>query len=327
MFIAYMSQNGKNVTVSPRIASQGHNEPKWTKDVTVSLFEGSGIQNGIFSVNAMCTGCRKWSGGSLDTTNTKENMIYAIGPAWGLESDELDAPLRQHQVHDGFSMDLVRATGIGGVPVLSAGASAGNNTDSGSSDNSGDDHGPPFDFSPGVGAHALLMVLSFLIIFPGGYLFLRLFEKVWLHWSIQSLGTFVVILASAVGIAVSKKENRVSSIEPVVRDSSARDRQKLTTSFFLASENRRPASNPRHPRPPARRRLLVPRPYRPYHLPAHRHTREAYAGTPRPRPAYRHPGANQCMRRLQLCREQQTDYRICDCYGAHDYRGIRRDNV
>ena len=219
MFIAYKSENGQNVTLSPRIAG-GHFEPSHTKDVFVSLLDGSGIENNIFTINALCTGCRKWNGGELDVTSTSANMIWAIGPAWGLASDELDAPLRQHQLYDRFSMDLVQATGIAGVPVIAA-----SNSTSGSSGSSDDGDGRGWTVSPGVAAHALLMIVSFLILFPGGYLFLRIFEKVWLHWSIQSVGTLLVILASAVGIAVSKKDKLVSTTQ-----SNGRDRSLLRTS-------------------------------------------------------------------------------------------------
>lgn len=212
MFVAYASQDGKNVTISPRLGT-GHVEPQHTTDVTVSTFAGTGLQDGVYTINAMCSGCRKWNGGELDITDQRSPMIYALGPAWGLESNELDAPIRQHQINGGFSLNLVKATGIGGVPSFAAAIAVGGSDGDGNDD--GDDDGDNFFYSPGVGAHALLMIVSFLIIFPGGYLFLRVFEKVWLHYSIQSVGALFVLLGSAVGIAVSKKDNLVSILTPL----------------------------------------------------------------------------------------------------------------
>lgn len=96
MFIAYRSANGKNVTLSPRIGSS-HSEPVVTKDVVVTTLPGWGISNDTYIVNAKCSGCRKWHGGSLDLTSTQQPMIYAVGPDDSLQSDQQDAGIRRHQ--------------------------------------------------------------------------------------------------------------------------------------------------------------------------------------------------------------------------------------
>ncbi|RMZ91089.1 hypothetical protein DV736_g1672, partial [Chaetothyriales sp. CBS 134916] len=198
IFVVYASDDEQSVVVSPRLGL-GHVEPQHTDDVTVVLFSGSGITNHVFNVNGMCIGCRNWTGGSLNITSTSANMIWALGPAVNLASNDLNASIRQHQRHGNFDMNLVQATGIGGVPTIG--------TSSNSSSGSSDSDGPPgWDVSPRVAAHALLMILSFLIVFPGGFLFLRLFNRVWLHLGIQSFGALVVTLATAAGIAASKKD-------------------------------------------------------------------------------------------------------------------------
>ncbi|RMZ78317.1 hypothetical protein DV737_g3934, partial [Chaetothyriales sp. CBS 132003] len=198
IFVVYASEDGESVTVSPRLGL-GHVEPQHTDDVTVALFDGSGITNNVFNVNGMCIDCRNWTGGSLDITSKSASMIWAIGPAVSLTSDDLNATIRYHQVHGSFDMNLVQATGLGGVPILDT------STDS-SSGSSDSDVSAGWDVSPGVAAHALLMIVSFLVVFPGGFLFLRLFNRVWLHLGIQSFGAFVVTVATAAGIVASKKD-------------------------------------------------------------------------------------------------------------------------
>lgn len=96
MFIVYTAANGRNVTVSPRIAS-GRTEPTYTTDVSVVLLPGSGLINDTYVVNAKCQGCRKWKVGSLDLKSKTQPMIYAVGPGEYLQSDKLDAGIRRHQ--------------------------------------------------------------------------------------------------------------------------------------------------------------------------------------------------------------------------------------
>jgi hypothetical protein len=199
MFVTYASQEGNNVTVSPRLG-KGHVMPQHTNDVQVQVLEGSGIKNGTFVVNAKCTNCRTWDGGSLKTTSTSQPMIWAAGSAGELNTNDLNANIQQHQGYEHFSLDLTKASGVGGVPVVDASTS----TISSGSDIEGTEHWGASGF------HAFLMVAAFLIGFPGGYLLLRVFEKVWLHWGVQSAGLVLILLGMGVGIAISKRDHIVS---------------------------------------------------------------------------------------------------------------------
>ena len=203
MFVAYENGDRSNVTVSPRTTS-GHNPPEHTKDVNVTLLPGSGVVNNVFNVNAMCTGCRTWDSGSIDSKSTSQNMIWAIGPAWSLASDDLNAPIRQHQIQSTFALSMVAATGAAGVPGTSASVDSG---DTGDDDNG---FGPPVRPPGKVLAHSLLMIGSFLILFPGGYLVLRVFEKVLAHAAVQAVAMLLVIISTGLGVSISKGMKIVS---------------------------------------------------------------------------------------------------------------------
>lgn len=129
-------------------------------------------------------------------------MIFALGPDGSLNSDDLNANIGQHDSGSmgGFALNLKEATGPGGVPPAAALASSSGSQGGGSSHR-----------SISIGFHALLMVGGFLVVLPAGYLALRVLEKVWLHWGVQSFGLMVIVLGSVVGVAISKRESIVSS--------------------------------------------------------------------------------------------------------------------
>ena len=118
MFVAYSDANGQSkkrrppqyhaisltcnvdVTLSPRIGPQ-HNEPKFSKDINVSILAGTGITNGMFVVNAHCQNCKTWNGGSLDFSSKAQDWIYAIGPSQAsqpVKSDSTSATIPQHDI-------------------------------------------------------------------------------------------------------------------------------------------------------------------------------------------------------------------------------------
>lgn len=57
-------------------------------------------------------------------------------------------------------------------------------------------------------AHALLMILAFLIMMPSGILILHLFDSVRWHWVNQALATFVALVGGGVGISLSMGYNQ-----------------------------------------------------------------------------------------------------------------------
>ena len=187
--------------------------PQFTSAVSVTVLDGSGItggdnETGDYLINAHCTGCRHWgSGASIDTTSTAQPMIYAVGEAHSFfATDSANATIRQHQAFGHFSMDLKAATGRGGVPLDTS-------TQTGVDHKGDDDSGT----SLGSAFHAAIMTATFVLIFPAGAILLRLFERVWLHWMVQSLGVLLVFVGAIVGIYISEKHDKASQVSPIIR--------------------------------------------------------------------------------------------------------------
>lgn len=208
MFVVYRSaDNQGEPTVSPRTTT-GHNMPEYYNSTQINVLEASEVNSDNYVVQMHCASCRSWGDGTLDTNGKSQRFFYALGPSGDdLKSDDYNAVISQHPAHPKqFVLDVVAATGTNGVPSFTSDST--DNSDDGDND---DGPGGIGVTSPGVGFHAFVMSLAFSIIFPLGYLFLRLFEKVWLHYSLQAFGTVLVFLGVGSGIRVSKQESIVGS--------------------------------------------------------------------------------------------------------------------
>ncbi|KAK5080387.1 hypothetical protein LTS08_007685 [Lithohypha guttulata] len=207
MFVVYRSQDNQGEpTVSPRTTNY-HNMPEFYNETTVNVLEGSEVTNDKYVVRMHCKSCRNWGDGGLDTSGRRQRFFYALGPSGDdIKSDDSNARIDSHPGHPSqFMLDMVEATGTNGVPAFEMNDDASD--DSGDDD---DDRRGPFgsgDLSRGVAFHAFVMSFAFSIVFPLGYLFLRLFERVWMHYSIQAFGTLLVFAGVGSGIMVSKREN------------------------------------------------------------------------------------------------------------------------
>lgn len=131
-------------------------------------------------------------------------MIYAVGPRdVRLDTSSTDAALRRHDWYGRFEINMPQAISDDIKfqqlwPTKSDGASEVGNEH--------DDH----DFaSP---AHAVLMAGTFVILFPLGIVWLRIFGKVRLHWLTQAIGVLVIFIGAVTGILLSKQYNRVSKL-------------------------------------------------------------------------------------------------------------------
>lgn len=227
MFVVYESEGG-NTTVSPRLGT-GYIMPQYTDSVNVTVLEGSQVTSSSFIANFQCHDCRSWgNSGSVDVTSTSAPFIYAIGPSGTLQSNDQTAGINQHsETKNGWSLNMQQATGPGGIPLSGTSSSgSGNSSPNGSNNstnsnngndnnNNNDGDGGNIIYVPaGVLFHGGVMGLAFAIIYPLGYLFLRVFEKVWLHAGVQSFALLLTFLGVGSGIAVSKR-NQIVSLVPL----------------------------------------------------------------------------------------------------------------
>ncbi|KAG5937912.1 hypothetical protein E4U53_008112 [Claviceps sorghi] len=122
--IIYQSDDGTNVTFSPRVAYD-NSEPTYWPDMQYIVVQNStGIFGDYMYFTAMCTSqCRSWNrrdtnGGWLDVSSPKQKAIYAVGPSEPLLSNSQEVPLKFHQEFGVFSIDMGRTRGAADAPVL-----------------------------------------------------------------------------------------------------------------------------------------------------------------------------------------------------------------
>ncbi|KAI1142489.1 putative iron reductase domain protein [Hypoxylon sp. FL0543] len=202
MLVAYPSKSGKNATLSPRLAT-GHTEPVFAPEIQIEALAGTGLDNDTYVFNGRCANCRAWgAAGRVDVASKAQDMLFATGePGDYLKTDALDGPLRFHYNYGTFTMDMVHATGPGGVPAIDK------------SENStlvGTVQGLDVEGKKDMKAmaHAIIMVLVFVGLFPFGSFVLRLGGWVRWHAVNQGFALILAIIGSSLGFAISKTYNR-----------------------------------------------------------------------------------------------------------------------
>lgn len=156
-----------------------------------------GISNGTYYVSAFVANGTARAGINLKSKN--QPFMFAVGP-YGHEarSDAFDAPMRMHSLHGTFQLDMTQAYG---TKLPSLGLKEVGVTAQGSS---------TLDRDIGSPAHALLMCVSFVIVFPLGILMLRVLNKVKLHAIVQGIGLFLATVGWIIGFIISRYYQRVS---------------------------------------------------------------------------------------------------------------------
>ncbi|KAI0535355.1 hypothetical protein GGR58DRAFT_479522 [Xylaria digitata] len=202
VLMAYPSASGNNVTISPR-RCYGHSEPVYDSEIDVKALPGTGLFNDTTYVfNGVCSNCRSWSrNGKIDVSSTAQEMVYAMGPSADTRSDNPSESVKVHSSYGSFTMDLVHATGAGGVPVINASeniTSVGavqRSTKSGYSD------------SKAI-LHAVFMILAFVGIWPFGILVLRVGGSARWHAINQVVAFGLVLIGAILGFVISTSYNR-----------------------------------------------------------------------------------------------------------------------
>lgn len=137
----------------------------------------------------------------MNISDEKQNMIYAVGPEdIDLDTSNLDAALRRHDWYGRFEVNMRKALGD----------PDNFKTFSPTSSNDTSDLGNKIDHDFASPIHAIFMAGTFVILFPFGIVWLRIFEKVRLHWLTQAIGVLVIFIGAGIGILLSKQYNRVS---------------------------------------------------------------------------------------------------------------------
>jgi hypothetical protein len=195
MFVMYPNNNGDNVTISPRIGSK-HAEPTFSSKIDLDVLPGTTVTNdSMLVLRAVCHNCRDF----LDTRATAQPMMYAFGNGANLMSNSRSAGLKRHVRYGQFNMDMVAATGAGGVP---ANSSAMNGVTLGGA--------MVRDHDRANLAHAIIGCIALFIIWPLNVLFAGFFKNIRIHIGVSVVIMSFLIVAYALGISTSTQFNRVS---------------------------------------------------------------------------------------------------------------------
>lgn len=221
MIVSYISEDGHRITNSPRM-SRGQVEPEWEQDVVIddvqsdkyAPYANTLSPDGIMIAHAVCRNCSTWATGSIDTTSTSQPFIFALGPNITLRSNELDAPLRLHDFHGSFELDMTVATNISGSygrvpPPQDPGLQVGHAYWAFANYFSSNAYSTGHDKEWAQIVHAVFMCLAFLLVFPLGAITLRLVRRAPVHAAVQTFGLGLVVVGFALGVYASKLYNKV----------------------------------------------------------------------------------------------------------------------
>ncbi|CAI7654607.1 unnamed protein product [Penicillium glandicola] len=201
MFVVYTSGNA--VTVSPR-SGVGEIQPLYNEDAQITILNGSGVHDSVITANVRCDTCLTWNGGTEDVNSPSSPWIWAIKYGESLNSVSLSEDITLHDDHGVMTIDLQKATGGSSVNPFAQMASV-------SISSSEEDPGyAAFRDTANrkLTAHAVLMVLAFVVMFPSFALGLHIFPSKWtvnIHGTFQLLTLVVVIAGFGIGISLANQ--------------------------------------------------------------------------------------------------------------------------
>ncbi|KAJ6177699.1 Alpha/beta hydrolase fold-3 [Penicillium mononematosum] len=212
MFVVYTS--GNNVTVSPR-SGIGEIEPLYNKDAQITILNGSGVHDGVITANVRCDTCLKWNGGTENVNSSSSPWIWAVKYGDSLNSVSLSESITQHDDHGVMTIDLKEATG---------GSSADPFAQMARAPVSSSEEDPGFAaFRSTVKrkktAHAVLMIVAFVVMFPSFALGLHIFPSKWtvnIHGTFQVFTLAVVTAGFGVGISLARQIELIDSYHTII---------------------------------------------------------------------------------------------------------------
>jgi hypothetical protein len=194
MLVMYPSSNGSNVTISPRIGSKNA-EPTFSSKIDLEVLPGTTVTNdSMLVLRAVCHNCREF----LDAKAAAQPMMYAFGNGANLMSDSRSAGLKRHVRYGRFNMDMLAATGAGGVP---ANTTAMNGVTL--------EGGLVRDHDRANLAHAIIGCIALFVIWPLNVLFAGFFKNIKIHIGVSVVIMAFLVVAYALGISTSAQFNRV----------------------------------------------------------------------------------------------------------------------
>jgi hypothetical protein len=210
MFVVYTS--GNNVTISPRLG-KGEIQPLYNEHAKITTIDGTGIHGGVITANFRCDSCISWDGGRLYPNDSQSTWIWAVKYGKPLNSNSLSATVNEHDSNGQAIVNLERAAGTStGNPFVDLASSPAGNTM---------DMGPQIDyeaFDRKRKAHAVLMTIAFVVLFPFFALALHLPSgSVFIHASMQLFTLTVTIAGMGLGISMAKDiQLNLSRYHPVI---------------------------------------------------------------------------------------------------------------
>lgn len=197
MFVVYTS--GDNVTLSPR-AGTGHYEPLHDKHSQASLINGSGVHDGVITANVRCDGCSFSGGGTVNLSDVFSPWIWAIKYGAPVNTKSLTARIAEHDVFGTFFVNLTKATGPDSDnPFVNLDKTSITRAFPEVFDHQG--------FDRKRTAHAVLMIIAFVLLFPLSALALHLLpstQVVRIHATLQLFTLAATVAGFGLGVAMAK---------------------------------------------------------------------------------------------------------------------------
>lgn len=210
MFVMYIW--GNNVTISPRLG-KGEIRPLYKENAKITTMDHTGVHDGVITTNFQWDSCISWQGGRLNPNVSQSNWIWAVKYGKPFRSNNLSATIAEHDSMSQETANLKRVAETNtGNPFVDLSTSQAVNAMH---------MRPQIDyeaFDRKRKAHAVLMTIAFVILFPFFALALHLFPSgiVALHGSLQVITLAVTIAGMGLGISMAKDIRLLSHYHPVI---------------------------------------------------------------------------------------------------------------
>ena len=243
MFVIYQDGKG-NITLSPRLGTfhVAPSEDTSSNAAKLTLLDGSGVSDNTMTANVMCSNCESWgSSGKLSVTSTSAPWIGAWKAGSSMATTNKNAALSIHDNTAQYQLDMTKATiSSDSNPFVSSDSSSSSGSDGsnngGSGDNGGNDsssgtgtddgNGSDSGSSSGDGgvtvvstsapkaailtAHAVIMALVMVILYPIGSALMPLLGKWLVHGIWQGLAYLLMWAGFALGVVTAQQRGLVS---------------------------------------------------------------------------------------------------------------------